>query len=593
MWQRARRLVMEIGHQAKLAFAPESFDVAALIDLLGGVNNAIGFIPDIRVQVADQGDRPGPGWGGALPQGDRGQATAGRSEDRGDPERSNHPGRDLTAALGARGAQQPDLRGGAGRLHHVRRRRWHDVRAVERVSRRLPRHLQPAGSRAADRDRQHRLPAPQPLPDRRRHPGHQASGRRHAAIAGTLEQAAGNVEERNPSPSMWLRPGFIGFTQQGPYDAWKSLLDRVPWLLHDTAGEVRAAGEHLVLAMNLLDNADAASQEALDKHARDVADIARGGPTAALDPRAAQRTPTLIAKRHARQQSVLCSSHPQKDAALRRPVAPPGGMSRTCARRRHASALRRRSPGCPHLDHSCRARAGRLDRIRPCRRRCRRVGVRPRHPDHRRGVPADVRRQERLDLVPAGDQAATVRLPDGRTLWLFADTIQGPRDAGRQVRRRLADGAQLVRAPGPRLPARRHRAERRRGHPRTRHGSTFYWPQSGVITGGRLVVFSLRVKRTGTGPLDFVAVGTDAAVFSLPTSRAARAQAAARRPHPGQQHPREPARLGPGRGRGRRLPVRVRQRQGHRPPRVRKGGAPGSRAGRRAAHPERVAVLGR
>ena len=24
-----------------------------------------------------------------------------------------------------------------------------------------------------------------------------------------------------------------------------------------------------------------------------------------------------------------------------------------------------------------------------------------------------------------GDQAATVRLPDGRTLWLFADTIQG------------------------------------------------------------------------------------------------------------------------------------------------------------------------
>ena len=34
-------------------------------------------------------------------------------------------------------------------------------------------------------------------------------------------------------------------------------------------------------------------------------------------------------------------------------------------------------------------------------------------------------------------------------------------------------------------------------------------------------MFALRVKRTGTGPLDFVVVGTDTAVFSLPTSRAA------------------------------------------------------------------------
>ena len=52
MWHRARRLVMEIGHQAKIAFSPESFDVLALIDVLGGLNNAIGFLPDPRVQLA-------------------------------------------------------------------------------------------------------------------------------------------------------------------------------------------------------------------------------------------------------------------------------------------------------------------------------------------------------------------------------------------------------------------------------------------------------------------------------------------------------------------------------------------------------------
>ena len=98
------------------------------------------------------------------------------------------------------------------------------------------------------------------------------------AIASTLEQAAGGVEGADADSSMWLRPGFIGFTQQGPYDAWKKLLDRVPWLLRDTAGEVRAAGEHLTLAMNALENADAASQEALARHSRDVADISAPDP---------------------------------------------------------------------------------------------------------------------------------------------------------------------------------------------------------------------------------------------------------------------------------------------------------------------------
>ena len=52
VWQRARRLVMEIGYQAKIAFAPESFDVTAPDRRAGRLNKAIGFIPDTRVQVA-------------------------------------------------------------------------------------------------------------------------------------------------------------------------------------------------------------------------------------------------------------------------------------------------------------------------------------------------------------------------------------------------------------------------------------------------------------------------------------------------------------------------------------------------------------
>ena len=104
------------------------------------------------------------------------------------------------------------------------------------------------------------------------------------SIAGTLEKAAANVEAVNAGPSIWMRPAFIGHTQQGPYDAWKQLLERVPWLLHDTAGEVRAAGQHLTLAMNALEKSDAASQEALAKHARDVTDIAAPDPGRPVTP---------------------------------------------------------------------------------------------------------------------------------------------------------------------------------------------------------------------------------------------------------------------------------------------------------------------
>ncbi|HWM73333.1 MAG TPA: hypothetical protein VNQ53_06320 [Nocardioides sp.] len=278
MWQRARRLVMEIGHQAKLAFDPESFDVAALIDLLGGVNNAIGFIPDIRVQVATKvtglvldgvelflkaiEDKPPPGeakieetLSGATTQDVISRLRSALAEL--NSQISEEELAVFTMCDDAVGTTYEPSRVSPGAYH---------------VTFNLPAPELLTETDSTD----FRLPSLYPIDVDTR------AIRRAAgvmpAIAGTLEQAAGNVEDLDPSPSMWLRPGFIGFTQQGPYDAWKSLLDRVPWLLQDTAGEVRAAGEHLVLAMNLLDNADAASQEALDKHARDVADIAAADP---------------------------------------------------------------------------------------------------------------------------------------------------------------------------------------------------------------------------------------------------------------------------------------------------------------------------
>ena len=278
MWERARRLVMEIGHQAKLAFAPESFDIAALIDVLGGVNNAIGFIPDIRVQLATKvtglvldgvelflkaiEEKPPPGEA-AIEQILTGATT-------------NDVVSRLRSALAELNSQISEEELAVFTTCDTTVSTTYEPSKVSPGAYHVTFNL-PAPELLTETDTaDFRIPSLYPIDVHI--PGIRRAAGVMPAIAGSLNQAAGNVEALNVGPSMWLRPGFIGFTQQGPYDGWKRLLDRFPWLLHDTAGEVRAAGEHLTLAMNALENSDAASQEALAKHARDVAEIAAADP---------------------------------------------------------------------------------------------------------------------------------------------------------------------------------------------------------------------------------------------------------------------------------------------------------------------------
>jgi hypothetical protein len=100
-----------------------------------------------------------------------------------------------------------------------------------------------------------------------------------------------------------------------------------------------------------------------------------------------------------------------------------------------------------------------------------------------------------------GDQAASVALPGGRVLWMFGDTVRG---------HRLVHNAMLVQTGGclTAVPAADEVVP-------TRADGEWYWPQSAIVVGDRLIVFCARVRRTGPGPFGFRTTGVDAAVFAL------------------------------------------------------------------------------
>jgi hypothetical protein len=103
-------------------------------------------------------------------------------------------------------------------------------------------------------------------------------------VAGYLDQAASGVEPVDAGVMAWTRDPSIGLTDQGPYDSWKNLHERTVWVLRDTASELRAAGQHLALAVDALENTDLQAMSALSAHTRDVADIAAPDPGQPREP---------------------------------------------------------------------------------------------------------------------------------------------------------------------------------------------------------------------------------------------------------------------------------------------------------------------
>ena len=99
-------------------------------------------------------------------------------------------------------------------------------------------------------------------------------------LGSVLDQTASTTQGVNRGNAMWVRPDRVGGTgRDGAYDDFKNLHDRLCWLLHDTAGELAAAGDHVQLAANALESSDQSADQALRDHAEAVAGVAAPDPT--------------------------------------------------------------------------------------------------------------------------------------------------------------------------------------------------------------------------------------------------------------------------------------------------------------------------
>ncbi|MEU7983017.1 DUF5005 domain-containing protein [Micromonospora sp. NPDC049081] len=118
------------------------------------------------------------------------------------------------------------------------------------------------------------------------------------------------------------------------------------------------------------------------------------------------------------------------------------------------------------------------------------------------------------------DRTASVRLPDGRLLWLFSDTFLGPvhPDGSRPRTAPFIHNSAIVQR-GDQLAETVHGGtieDPRDLVPPTAPGE-FSWIGDATVSGDTLQVLVHRYRRTGLSPLDHTLVGTALASFALPT----------------------------------------------------------------------------
>ena len=117
------------------------------------------------------------------------------------------------------------------------------------------------------------------------------------------------------------------------------------------------------------------------------------------------------------------------------------------------------------------------------------------------------------------DRTASVRLPDGRLLWLFSDTFLGrPGPGGARPRSSALIHNSAVVQTGDRLGDTVHGGSPSRPDALVPAGADdeFHWIGDAAVSGGAVQVLVNRYRRTGPGPLDHALLGTGLATFELP-----------------------------------------------------------------------------
>lgn len=132
------------------------------------------------------------------------------------------------------------------------------------------------------------------------------------------------------------------------------------------------------------------------------------------------------------------------------------------------------------------------------------------------GINKFIRSQRAAEGFAGGDVGASTRLVDGRTFWVFGDTLRPTDDGGTTMVRNsvllMGDGCAGVYRPVGGLAAVPDRED-----------GVGYWPStvdSGPDGKGgtRVVVGLMRIKAKGTGQWDYDIVGSSAARFDVPAN---------------------------------------------------------------------------
>src|SRR5262249_47341144 len=124
-----------------------------------------------------------------------------------------------------------------------------------------------------------------------------------------------------------------------------------------------------------------------------------------------------------------------------------------------------------------------------------------------------------LDDWTGADGSYSVTLPDGRIAWIWSDGFLGlvNSDGSRPLDSPFINNSMVIQD-GASLVETLHGGTQE--DPTTlivpTDGSTWYWPQQGVVEGDVLRVFLQGYVKTGPDPFDFEWTGTDIATFSLP-----------------------------------------------------------------------------
>ncbi|MCW6004404.1 fibronectin type III domain-containing protein [Micromonospora sp. CPCC 205371] len=118
-----------------------------------------------------------------------------------------------------------------------------------------------------------------------------------------------------------------------------------------------------------------------------------------------------------------------------------------------------------------------------------------------------------------GDNTASVVLPDGRVVWLFADTFLGTVNADhtRPLNSPMVNNTIVVQS-GTSLTTTLHggTAQAPEALVKPTQEGEFLWAADGTVENGSLKVMYNRLRKTGEGVLDFEMTGVTLATFALP-----------------------------------------------------------------------------